>query len=125
MRDEVKDIEYLDLKDQLLGLIDHWRSYFKRRLQYFLEMVLLPIVGYGKQMVRIEFGDQHREFTINVKPHDRRGIKHDSAFFLRSLQEVKKGITHALFAMKDLTMAFNKLKIEDDDQYELLDSLIK
>ena len=66
-----------------------------------------------------------REFTINVKPHDRRGFCHNSAFFLRSLQVVTHEISAALFTVSDLTTAFNKLKIEDEEQYELLDSLIK
>jgi hypothetical protein len=41
--------------------------------------------------VRIQFDGcwlDAREFTINVKPRDRRGFCHNSAFFLRSLQEV-------------------------------------
>jgi hypothetical protein len=55
VREEVKGIKNLDLKDELLGLIDHWRAYIKRRLQYFLEMVIFPIIGYGKQKVLIDF----------------------------------------------------------------------
>jgi len=58
VREDVKDIEFLNLKDELLGLIDHWRAYIKRRFQYFLEMVIFPIVGYGKQKILIEFVDQ-------------------------------------------------------------------
>ncbi len=102
LRNEVKTIHYLDFKDELLGLVDHWQAYIKRRLQYFVEMVLFPIVGYGKQKVRIQFDGfwlDDREFTINVKPRDRRGFKNDSAFFLRSLQEVTKAITDAIFAV--------------------------
>jgi len=125
----VKGIKYLDLKDELLGLVDHWQAYIKRRLQYFVEMVLFPFFGYGKHKVRIQFDDcwlDTREFTINVKPRDRRGFCHNSAFFLRSLQEVTQEISVALFTISDLTMAFNKLKImEDEERYELLDSLIK
>jgi hypothetical protein len=78
--------------------------------------------------VRIQFDGcwlDAREFTINVKPRDRRGFCHNSAFFLRSLQEVTQEISAALFTITDLTMAFKKLKIEDEEQYELLDSLIK
>jgi len=124
----VKGIKYLDLKDELLGLVDHWQAYIKRRLQYFVEMVLFPLFGYGKHKVRIQFDGcwlDAREFTVNVKPHDRRGFCHNSAFFLRSLQEVTQEISAALFTILDLTMAFNNLKIEDEEQYELLDSLIK
>ena len=50
----MKTIHYLDLKDELLGLVDHWQAYIKRRLQLFVEMMLFPIVGYGKQKVRIQ-----------------------------------------------------------------------
>ncbi len=124
----MKGIKYLDLKDELLGLVNYWQAYIKRRLQYFVEMVLFPLFGYGKHKVRIEFNGcwlDAREFTINVKPHDRRGFSHNSAFFLRSLQEVTQEISGALFTISDLTMAFNKLKIENEEQYELLDSLIK
>jgi len=90
VRNEVKGIKYLDLKDDLQGLVEHWQ-----------------------------------EFTINVKPHDRRGFCHNSAFFLRSLQEVTQEISAALFTIIDLTTAFNNLTIEEEEQYELLDSLIK
>lgn len=48
----MKGIKYLDLKDELLGLVDHWQAYIKRRLQYFVEMVLFPLFGYGKHKVR-------------------------------------------------------------------------
>jgi hypothetical protein len=78
--------------------------------------------------VRIEFNGcwlDTREFTINVKPRDRRGFCHNSAFFLRSLQEVTQEISVALFTISDLTTAFTQLKIEDQEQYELLESLVK
>jgi hypothetical protein len=128
VRNEVKVIKYLDLKDDLLGLVEHWQAYIKRRLQYFIEMVLFPLFGYGKHKLRIHFDGcwlDPREFTINVKPHDRRGFCHNSAFFLRSLQEVTQEISAALFTIIDLTTAFNNLTIEEEEQYELLDSLIK
>ena len=124
----MKGIKYLDLKDELLGLVDHWQAYIKRRLQYFVEMVLFPLFGYGKHKVRIQFDGSWLnacEFTINVKPRDRRGFCHNSAFFLRSLQEVTQEISVALFAISDLTNAFNKLKIEDEEPFELLESLVK
>jgi len=55
VREEVKGIKYIDLQDELIGLVDHWQAYIKRRLQYFIEMVLFPMVGYGKHKVMIEF----------------------------------------------------------------------
>jgi hypothetical protein len=78
--------------------------------------------------VRIQFDGcwlAHRKFIINVKTHDRRGYCHYSAFFHRTLQEVTQEISAALFPISDLTMAFNKLKIEDEEQYKFLYSLIK
>ena len=53
----------------------------KRRLQYFVNMLLFPMVGYGKEKVRVDFDGcwlEPRLFTVNVKPNERRGVKHDS-----------------------------------------------
>jgi hypothetical protein len=55
VRQEIKGIKYHDLRDELLTLVDDWRASFKRRLQYFVNMVLFPVVGYGKEKVRINF----------------------------------------------------------------------
>ncbi len=55
VREEVKGIKYIDLQDELIGRVDHWQAYIKRRLQYFIEMVLFPMVGYSKHKVMIEF----------------------------------------------------------------------
>jgi len=32
VREEVKGIKYIDLQDELIGLVDHWQAYIKRRL---------------------------------------------------------------------------------------------
>ena len=32
VRQEVKDIKYLDLRDSLVGLVDYWRDYLSKRL---------------------------------------------------------------------------------------------
>ena len=55
VREKVKGIKCIDLQDELIGLVDHWQAYIKRRLQYFIEMVLFPMVGYGNHKVMIEF----------------------------------------------------------------------
>ena len=47
VRQEVKTIKFLDLRDRLLLLVDSWRAFLNRRLQYFVNMVLLPWVDYG------------------------------------------------------------------------------
>ena len=65
----------------MLELIDGWRGFLKRRLQYFVSMLLFQMVGYGKEKVRVDFDGcwlEPREFTVNVKPNERRGVKHDS-----------------------------------------------
>ena len=104
VRRGVKDIKYHDLRDGLLVLVDDWRDFLKRRLQYFLNMVLFPVVGHGKERVRIYFEGcwlEAREFTVNVKPNEQRGFKHESSFFLRSLNEVVQDIAETLVDIKD------------------------
>jgi hypothetical protein len=81
VRQEVKAIKFLDLRDSLLTLVDGWRAFLNRRLQYFVNMVLLPWVDYGNQKVRLLFDGcwlEPREFTVNVKPHERRAAKQQS-----------------------------------------------
>ena len=48
VREEVKGIQFLDLKDGLLQFVDGRRAYLKRRLQYFVNMILFPQVGYRR-----------------------------------------------------------------------------
>jgi hypothetical protein len=62
-------------------------------------MVFLAHVGYRRERVRVIFEDcwlQPREFTVNVKPKEKRDYKKDSSYFLRSLQEVTQDITNTL-----------------------------
>ena len=60
-----------------------------------------------------------REFTINVKPKERRGYEHISSYFLRSLQEATQDIIGTLFVIQDFVRAVASLKVTDDD-YNLL-----
>jgi hypothetical protein len=109
---------YHDLRDGLLALVDGWRAFLTLRLQYFLNMVLFPVVGHGKEKVRIHFEGcwlEPREFTINVKPNEKRGFKHESSFFLKSLNEVVQDITESLVEIKDFIQAFAYLKIADQE----------
>ena len=127
VRRGVKGVKYHDLRDGLLALVDGWRAFLTLRLQYFLNMVLFPVVGYGKEKVRIHFEGcwlEPREFTVNVKPNEKRGFKHESSFFLRSLNQVIKDITDTLVDIKDFIQAFANLKVADQD-FELLLPLIK
>ena len=85
------------------------------------------MVGYGKEKVRVDFDGcwlEPRVFTVNVKPNERRGVKHDSQFFLRCLQETVKDINESLVEIQDLTSAFGELKINPND-HELLLALVK
>ena len=94
----------------------------------FVEMKLFPLFGYGKHKVRIQFNDcwlDSREFNINFKPCNPRGFCYNSAFFPRSLEEFSQEITVALFSILELSIEFNKLKVENEEQYELLDTLVK
>lgn len=114
VREEVKDMKDLDLKDGLLKFVDGRRAYIKRRLQYFINMVLLPEVGFGKTKVNIVFDGwflDPREFTVNVKPNEDRDWKKDPLHFLRSLQEVTECITNTLVEALDFTRAFKGLKV--------------
>jgi hypothetical protein len=115
------------LRDTLLALVDGWRAFLNRRLQYFVNMVLLPWVDYGNQKVRLVFDGwwlEPREFTVNVKPRERRAAKQPSHYYLRSLQEVAKDISETLVEVKDLTNAFGQLKFNPED-YDLLLPLVK
>ena len=49
VRRGLKGIKYLHLRNGLLTLVDGLRAFLKRRLQYFVNMVLFPVVGYGKE----------------------------------------------------------------------------
>ena len=90
-------------------------------------MVLLPWVDYGNQKVRLVFDGwwlEPREFTVNVKPRERRAAKQPSHYYLRSLQEVAKDISETLVEVKDLTNAFGQLKFNPED-YDLLLPMVK
>jgi hypothetical protein len=114
------------MRNSLLQLVDGWRAFMNRRLQYFVNMVLLPWVDYGNQKVRLLFDGcwlEPREFTVNVKPHERRAAKQQSHYYLRSLKEVAKDINDTLVEVKDLTNTFAQLKLNPEN-YELLVPLV-
>ena len=123
VREEVKDIQFLDLKEGLLQFVDGRRAYLKRRLQYFVNMLLFPRVGYGRNQVRIIFEGSWldpREFTINVKTKERRGYIHKSSYFLRSLQEATQDISDTLVEVMDFVRAVANLRVVDEDYHLLL-----
>ena len=73
-------------------------------------------MGHGKERVRIQFEGcwlEPREFTVNVKPSERRGFKHESSFFLRSLNQVAQDIANTLVDIKDFIQAFSNLNVVD------------
>ena len=109
VRRGVKVVMYHDLRDGL-ALLDGWRAFMTLRLEYFLNMVLFPVVGYGKEKFRIPFKRcwfEPREFKINFKPSERRGFKHESSFLIRSLNQIIKDITDTLVDIKDFILAFS------------------
>ncbi len=123
VREEVKDIQFLDLRDGLLKFLDGRRAYLKRRLQYFVNMVLFPRVGYGRYQVRIIFEGtwiDPREFTVNVKKKERRGYFNNSSYFLRSLQEATQDISDTLVEVMDFARAVGSLKVVNNDYHLLL-----
>jgi hypothetical protein len=127
VRREVKRIKYQNVRDRLLTLVDGWRAFLKRRLQYFVNMVLFPVVGYGKEKVSIHFDGcwlEPREFTVNVMPSEKRGYKHESSFFLKSLFEVVNEIADTLVTVKDFVEGLTYLKIDRTDN-KLLRPLFK
>ncbi len=82
----LKEIKFLDIKDALSTLLSDWRNYIKRKLQYFINMLVFPMVGCHKEKIRIHFEGcwlEPREFTVNVKPKERRGVNKDSNYFFR------------------------------------------
>jgi hypothetical protein len=118
VREEVKDINFLDLRDGILKFVDGRRAYLKRRLQYFVNMILFPHVGYGKEKVRIIFEScwlEPRDFTVNVKPKERRGYLNNSGYFLRSIQEATEEISNTLLEVSDFAKSFSNLKVKDED----------
>jgi hypothetical protein len=85
---ELKQVKLLDIKDSLTKVVEDWRDYLSRKLQYFVNMLVFPMVGCRKEKVRIHFDGcwlEPREFTVNVKPKEKRGVSKESHYFLRSL----------------------------------------
>ena len=84
----LRKVRLLDIRDALTRLLLDWRDYLSSSLQYFLNMLVFPLVGCHKEKVRILFDGcwlEPREYTINVKPKDKRGIEKESSYLLRSL----------------------------------------
>jgi hypothetical protein len=81
-------------------------------------MVLLAHVGYRRERVRVIFEDcwlQPREFTVNVKPKEKRDYKKDSSYFLRSLQEATQDISEKLVDLMHFLRAVASIQVTDDD----------
>ena len=128
VRQEVKDIQFIDLRDGLLKFVDERRAFLKRRLQYFVNIILYPQVGYGRERVRIIFEGwwlDPREVTVNVTPKERRGYKHPSNYFLRSIQEVTEDISNTLLEVMDFARAFENLKVKDEDCHLIVPLITK
>jgi hypothetical protein len=86
-------------------------------------MVLLAHVGYRRENVLIIFEDcwlKPREFTVNVKPKEKRDYKKDSTFFLRSLQDVTQDISKLLVKIMDFIKALAGLSVKKNKHHLLL-----
>jgi len=73
-----KDIKYLDLKDCLLSMVVSWRAYLRRSQQYFINLVLFSVVGYGKEKVKVHFEGwwlKPKEFTLKGHPKGEEGLQ--------------------------------------------------
>jgi hypothetical protein len=83
-------------------------------------MVLLPHVGYRRELVRIIFEDhwiEPREFTVNVMAKEKRDFKRGSSYFLRSLQEVTEDIINTLVAVMDYAKTVAGIEVSNDDYH--------
>jgi len=85
---ELRKVKFLDIKDALSKLLMDWRDYLSRKLQYFVNMLVFPLVGCHKEKVRIHFDScwlEPREFMVDVKPKDKRSTNAESGYLLRSV----------------------------------------
>jgi len=57
LNNDLKGVSFLDMKNPLVSLVNHWRGFLKSQLQYFLNMLIGPHVGYGINKVRLVFDD--------------------------------------------------------------------
>ena len=57
LKNELKGVSLLDMKDPLVKLVNHWRGFLKSQLQYFLNMLIGPHVGYSINKVRLVLYD--------------------------------------------------------------------
>lgn len=61
LKNDLKGLSFQALKDPLVILVNHWRGFLKSQLQYFLNMLIGPHVGYGTNKVKLVFDDSWLE----------------------------------------------------------------
>jgi hypothetical protein len=98
------------LREQLLRLIDDQRDYLSRKLQYFLNMVLIPNekIGLGKTKVILVFNSpfmRDRKFTVSATPKERRNFTKSSTVSVRTLSTKATQITESMSSILDFTEA--------------------
>lgn len=98
------------LREQLLRLIDDQRDYLSRKLQHFLNMVLIPNekIGLGKTKVILVFNSpfmKDRTFTVSATPKERRNFTKSSTESVRTLSTAATHITESKSAILDFTEA--------------------
>ena len=102
------------MKDCLVSVVDHWRGSLKRQLQHFLNMLLFPVVGYGRVRAIIDFDDswlERREFTISVLPKEGRSFKQHPSALLRHLRQATDELIDSAAAIRDFVKSFKALTL--------------
>ena len=108
------------LRGRLSRLIDDQRDYLSRRLQHFLNMILIPhpSIGLGKTKVRLLFNCalmRDRTFTVSSMPKDRNNFSQRSSVSLQSLQKVVATISETTCAIMDFAEALSAVEFEKEE----------
>lgn len=88
LKKDLKGVSLQGMKDPLVILVNHWRGFLKSQLQYFLNMLVGPHVGYGINKIRLVFDDswlEQRVFTINVSAKEGRNFNHHPSKLFRHI----------------------------------------
>ena len=124
LKNDLKGVSFLDMKNPLVSLVNHWRGFLKSQLQYFLNMLVGPHVGYGINKVRMVFDDswlEQRVFTLNVSAKEGRDFNHHRpSKLLRHIKQVTDQLIESASLVKSMLHAFKELKIAPSEEELLL-----
>ena len=62
---------------------------------------------------------------MNVTPKEKRGYKHPSSYFLKSILEVTEDISNSLLEVNDFAKAYETLKVKDEDYHLVFPMITK